>query len=71
MLILNPEKIALGGGVVENKHFNLSEIDKIIDEKYPNDLKRNCSIFKSSTGNDAALYGVSIHTKKMLNNKEI
>lgn len=67
--IVNPDTIALGGGISENSLVSEGLItEKLKDFVRPQILNKT-KIVKAVTGNDAALYGVALFCRSQLNIK--
>lgn len=67
--ILNPDTLAIGGGISENSEITEDIIIKSVS-KYVNPLiLEKTKIVKATTGNDAALYGVALFCREELNIK--
>lgn len=69
--IMNPEKIVLGGGVSENELFDIKVITEHINLLVNKDIMSNTEITKSSTGNDASLYGLASYIKNKILKGEV
>ncbi len=61
--IINPEVISLSGGITENDDFKIDEISKLVSKYVLNEILENTKITKSSSGNDAALYGATLFSR--------
>ncbi len=65
--ILNPTKICLGGGIVQNENFKIEKIDeKLKSMILKHDIYKNVEILKAKLLNDAALYGVASWVKEII-----
>ncbi len=64
--ILNPGTVVIGGGISENPKFNIDQIKEMISKYVAKEILIQTNILKSSTGNDAALYGAAKFLKKQI-----
>lgn len=55
----NPKTLLIGGGVTENKKFEINKIVDILHTKFSNFAINDTNIQKATLGNDAALVGIN------------
>ncbi len=64
--ILNPEVVAISGGISENIKFDIKRIQNYISKYVQPEVLNLTKIVKSSSGNDAALYGVALFSREQI-----
>ncbi len=69
--ILNPEKVIIGGGISTDDSLSLEQINKHLKNIVSIEILENTVIKKSSSGNDAALYGLAYLCKSRRNKEDI